>query len=197
VDEQNAIQSLKQGDIRGLEWLVLRYQLKAIRVAYLITRDRFLAEEIVQEAFINAYTYIGSFDDRRPFEPWFMRSVVNASVKATQKEAKHAAPFPEEDKSRLEKVLIDGGLHPEDQIELSEFQSRVREAMAQLSPRQRSVVVLRYFLDMSEKEMSDELEIAPGTLKWLLYTAAIDCARLSCLLCSHWLSLPASTHTTV
>ena len=169
MDEHNAIQSLKQGDIRGLEWLVLKYQLKAVRVAYLITRDRFLAEEIVQEAFINAYTYIGSFDDRRPFEPWFIRSVVNASVKATQRETKRTVPFPEGVTSSLEKVLIDDGLHPEAQIELSEFQSRVREAMAQLSPRQRAVVVLRYFLDMTEKEMSDELGIAPGMVKWFLH----------------------------
>jgi RNA polymerase sigma-70 factor (ECF subfamily) len=171
VDEQNAIRRLKQGDINGLEWLVTQYQLKAIRAAFLITHDRPMAEEIVQEAFINAFTHIDSFDDRQPFAPWFMRSVVNASVKAMQRDVKRTVLFPEEDTSSLEKILMDEGLSPEEQIELSEFQSKVREAMLCLSPRQRAAVVLRYFLDMSEKEMSDELGIAPGTVKWLLHTA--------------------------
>lgn len=171
MDEQNAIRRLKQGDISGLEWLVMQHQLKAIRAAFLITHDESMAEEIVQEAFINAYTHIGSFDDRRPFAPWFMRSVVNAALKVMQKYAKRTVLFPEEGTSSLEKILTDDELSPEEQLELSEFQSKVREAMLRLSPRQRAAVVLHYFLDMSEKEMSDELGIAPGTVKWLLHTA--------------------------
>ena len=43
--------------------------------------------------------------------------------------------------------------------------------MQSLSPRQRAVVVQRYFLDMSEREMAAKLEIAPGTVKWLLNAA--------------------------
>jgi RNA polymerase sigma-70 factor (ECF subfamily) len=171
VDEQHAIRRLKQGDIRGLEWLVMQYQLKALRAAFLITQDRPMAEDIVQEAFIHAFAHIHSFDERRPFAPWFMRSVVNASVKAVQRVAKRTVPFPEGDTPSLEKILSDKGLSPEEQIELSEFQGKVREAMLCLSPRQRAAVVLRYFLDMTEKEMSDEMGIAPGTVKWLLHAA--------------------------
>ena len=85
VDEQQAIRRLKQGDISGLEFLVLRFQLKAVRTAYLITRDLELAEDVVQESFIRAYRSINSFDEMRPFEPWFLRSVVHASVKMMQK----------------------------------------------------------------------------------------------------------------
>jgi RNA polymerase sigma-70 factor (ECF subfamily) len=171
VDEQNAIRRLKQGDIHGLEWLVMQYQLKALRAAFLITQDKPMAEDIVQEAFINAFAHIDSFDERRPFAPWFMRSVVNASVKAMQRDAKRTVPLREEDISSLEKMLNDEDLSPEEQLELNESQSKVRGALLRLSPRQRAAVVLRYFLDMSEKEMSDEMGIAPGTVKWLLHTA--------------------------
>ena len=43
--------------------------------------------------------------------------------------------------------------------------------MQNLSPRQRLAIVQRYYLDMSEKEISAQLEVAPGTVKWLLHTA--------------------------
>ena len=61
MDEQQAIQRLKNGDISGLEFLVMRYQVKAVRTAYLITRDLGLAEDIVQDSFIQAFRAIHGF----------------------------------------------------------------------------------------------------------------------------------------
>lgn len=88
MDEKQAIQRLKNGDIGGMEFLVARHQAKAVRAAYLITRDPALAEDVVQDCFIHAFHAIRGFDSSRPFEPWFMRSVVNASVKMMQKSAR-------------------------------------------------------------------------------------------------------------
>jgi RNA polymerase sigma factor (sigma-70 family) len=85
MDEQEAVRRLKKGDSRGLECLVLAHQVRAIRTAYLITGDRGLAEEVVQEAFLRAYRSIGTFDPKRPFEPWFLRSVVNAAVRLARR----------------------------------------------------------------------------------------------------------------
>jgi len=102
--------------------------LKALRVAFLITQDKAMAEDIVQEAFITAYMHIRSFDDRRPFAPWFMRSVVNASAKTIQRAAKRIGLWSNEERALLEKSLIDEGGSPEDRVEFSEFQSRVHEA---------------------------------------------------------------------
>ncbi len=88
MDEQEAILRLKDGDIGGLEFLVHRYQLKAVRTAYLVTRDLGLAEDVVQDSFLQVHRSIRSFDTARPFEPWFLRSVINASVKLLQKTAR-------------------------------------------------------------------------------------------------------------
>ena len=88
MDEQQAIQLLKKGDIGGLDFLVCAHQVKAVRVAYLITRDPGFAEDIVQDAFVHVFVAIRGFDETRSFEPWFLRSVVNASVKLLQKSAR-------------------------------------------------------------------------------------------------------------
>lgn len=68
MDEHDVIARLKGGDIAGLELLVRRYQAEAIHAAYLIARDRALAEDLVQAAFLRVYERIAQFDaTRRPF----------------------------------------------------------------------------------------------------------------------------------
>ena len=170
MDEHQAIQRLKQGDISGLEFLVARHQVKAVRTAYLITRDLGLAEDVVQDSFLQTFRSIRGFDSTRLFEPWFMRSVVNASVKMMQRSAKQVEAGEDADESlfaelaaRVESV--------EEQVESIEVQNQIWDAMQKLSPRQRAVVVQRYFLDMSEKEMAEEAGSAVGTVKWMLNAA--------------------------
>lgn len=170
MEEREAIQKLKQGDINGLEFLVQRFQVKAIRTAYLITRDLGIAEDVVQEAFIRAYRSIHSFDEIRPFEPWFLRSVVNASIRIMQKSSRQVEIRDGADEGELASFLVEDE-SAEAKVEASEFQRQLWENMQKLSPRQRAVIVQRYYLGMSEKEMAAESGVARGTVKWLLNAA--------------------------
>jgi len=170
MDEQLAIQQLKNGDISGLEFLVARYQVKAVRTAFLITRDSSLAEDIVQDSFIQAFRAMRGFDTTRPFEPWFMRSVVNASVKMMQRSARQVQFRGEADESMLAELAARAE-SVESQMESSVVQNQLWDAMQKLSPRQRAVIVQRYFLEMSEAEMAQEAGSKAGTVKWLLNVA--------------------------
>jgi len=170
MDEQQAIQRLKNGDISGLEFLVNCHQVKAVRTAYLITRDIGLAEDVVQDSFLQAYRSIRGFDAARLFEPWFMRSVVNASVKVMQSSARQVQVGEEADKSILTELAARVE-SVEAQVESIEVQNQIWDAMQKLSPRQRAVIVQRYFLEMSEAEMMKESGTAAGTVKWMLNAA--------------------------
>jgi RNA polymerase sigma-70 factor (ECF subfamily) len=170
MDEQQAIQRLKRGDIGGLEFLVERHQVRAVRTAYLITRDPGLAEDVVQDSFLRAFRSIKGFDAARPFEPWFLRSVVHAAVKAAQRSARQV-PAGEQADEVLFAELAARAESVESQVESAETRQEIWDVMEALSPRQRAVIVQRYFLEMSEKEMALELEAAPGTIKWLLNAA--------------------------
>lgn len=170
MNEKQAVQRLKQGNLGGLEFLVNQFQRKAIQVAYLITRDLGLAEDVVQDAFINAFHSIHSFDEQRPFEPWLLRSVVRASVRVTQKFA-YQVEIGEEADEALFTELIARVESLEEQVISNEIRNQVWEAMERLSARQRAVVIQRYFLEMSEKEMAAESGAAVGTIKWLLNAA--------------------------
>lgn len=177
MDEQLAILQLKNGDIGGLEYLTARYQVKAMRTAYLITRDEALAEDIVQDAFMRAYRAIHGFDAARPFEPWFLRSVINASIKAAGRSIKQLSIEANDDETLL------AGLAArveslEAQVESRTVQEELWDAMQKLSPRQRAVIVQRYYLDMSIAEMAQDAGTASGTIKWLLNAARTQLRRL-------------------
>lgn len=175
MNEQQAITRMKQGDISGLEVLVREYQLQAVRTAMMVTQDRAIAEDVVQSTFVRIYRKIHQFEEGRPFGPWFLRSVVNAAVQEMRKRGRHLSldaevPWLDSDVT-FEDLLPAKTVGPDDHIEVSELADHVREALAQLTPDQRAAVVLRYFLDMSEREMADELDIPAGTVKWRLHAA--------------------------
>ena len=179
MDDLHAIRRLKNGDIGGLEILIACYQEKAVRTAYLVTHDEPMAEDVVQDAFVRFYERARHFDERRPFEPYFLRSVVHTALNAVEKEH-HTTALPDEEVDiRAFECLLARASTVEEQVEYTQMKREIHRALGALSPRQRAAAVQRYYLDMSEKEMSEALDVAPGTVKWLLNAAR---ARLRTLL---------------
>ncbi len=170
MDDLEAIRRLKRGDIGGLEILVSRHQSKAIRVAALIVGDEQIAEDVTQDTFLKIFKHIGRFDESRPFEPYLMRSVVHTARDAAQKTSKWQSLDVEGGEETIEH-LIAHAESVESQVEQKQRDGEIIEALLKLSPRQRVVIVQRYYLGLSEKEMSEEMDIAPGTIKWLLNAA--------------------------
>ncbi len=85
MNEMQAIQRLKKGDISGLEILIAHYQVKAVRTAFLITHDAAMAEDVVQDTFLRIYQRIRHYDDTRPFGPYLMCSVAHAALNAAER----------------------------------------------------------------------------------------------------------------
>jgi RNA polymerase sigma-70 factor (ECF subfamily) len=176
MDDGRAIRRLKRGDMAGLETLISRYQVKAVRTAYLVTHDEAVAEDVVQEAFVHIYQKIHRFDESRPFEAYLMRSVINGALNAVRRQ--HRSVPLDGNEAEVE-ALLAKARSVESQVEYTQLQQNLLVALSRLSPRQRTVVVQRYYLEMSEREMAQALAVAPGTVKWLLHAAR---ARLRQLL---------------
>lgn len=168
--EQDAIKKMKRGDISGLALMVEKYQQRAFRTAVLIVRDAPLAEDVVQTSFINAYRKIEQFDSSKAFEPWFLKSVVNTALQILRKNQRISYIDNEEENSFVE--LVDEAIiAPQQAVEAEEQRELIRHALEQLSPEQRAVIVMRYYLDMSEAEMAESLSVPTGTIKWRLHEA--------------------------
>lgn len=172
MEDRIAISLLKQGNLNGLETLVNRYQAKAVQAAYLITNDRAMAEDVAQSAFVKAVERIHQFDEGRPFAPWFFRIVVNDALKLARR-MKRNVPLDDldEEASALAALLADPAPQPEQWQVERQIRENILNAIHSLPPEQRAVIVMRYFLDMSEAEMSVKMERPLSAIKWWLRDA--------------------------
>lgn len=173
MDEAQAIAQLKAGDISGLQILVETYQIDSIQAACFITGDRAMAEDIVQTAFLRAFDKIRGFDETRPFRPWFLRIVVNDSLKASSQQSHNVALIDDVDENYafVLQQLNENTREPEDSIEKEELVTEMRQAIAQLSPSQRAAIVMHYFLNLNTVDYASQLNCAPSTLRWHLSVA--------------------------
>jgi RNA polymerase sigma-70 factor (ECF subfamily) len=116
------------------------------------------------------------YDPQRPFGAWLLRCVVNAAINTGRREnrlvsldqAEEAAGFSAE--SWLQEQAEDG---PAEQVEAAEKRQAIWQALEKLNPKQRAAVVMRYYLELSENEMADELDCPKSSLKWWLYSARV------------------------
>lgn len=169
---QAAVVRLQQGDIGGLEILMLRYQVRAVRTATLITRDRALAEDLVQSAFLRVYERIDQFDATRPFGPWFLRSVTNDAVKASARQQRYI-PLVNlaENPGTAANDPADPQPGPAELVERAETYQALWAALGCLTPTQRAAVVQRYYLGFSQTKMAEALAVPPSTVRWRLHAA--------------------------
>ena len=172
--EQASIERLKAGDIGGLAALVDAYQVQAVRTAYLIVRDRPLAEDITQSAFVRAYERIDQFDSAAPFGPWFLRSVANDAIKAIHRARRSVsleAALDRDDGTPLPGTLIDRAAGPAALFEQAEDAAAVWATLERLPPHQRAVIVLRYFAGLSDAEIARQVDAPRATVRWRLFAA--------------------------
>lgn len=177
AEEREAVERLRRDDAGGLEALVRRYHDRAVGAAYLVVRDRVLAEDVVQGAFVRAFEKIHRFNPDRPFAPWFMKIVLNGAVEAARRRGREATREVA-DGERLLVRLADPGAGPHAAAERSETRRRVWAALGQLPPAQRAVVVQRYYLGMSEAEMAESGASPAGTIKSRLSSARRSLAKI-------------------
>lgn len=172
MDDLTVISRIKQGDLTGLDLLVKRYQVRAVHAAYLVVYDRELAEDIAQSAFVRAVERIDQYDETRPFAPWFFRIVLNDAIKAAKRSRQTVSLDQSGDGAReLTEWLTDPSPEPWQQVEREETRRLILQAVQSLPPEQRAVVAMRYYLEMSEADMSAEMDRPLSTIKWWLREA--------------------------
>jgi RNA polymerase sigma-70 factor (ECF subfamily) len=157
--------------------LVERHQRRAARIAYHYLRDAADADEAVQDAFVKAYTHLGTFREELPFEVWFTRILINGCldrIKARRRRERWIAR-PTIDSDGVERDpaehLPSLGPSPEAQLLHNERRRRLKEALVQLPERQRLVFVLSHFEGRTSKEVSAMTGLNESTVRVHLFRA--------------------------
>lgn len=149
----------KRGDVAAFEQVVARHQAVAFRTAFVLCRDAAEAEEAAQDGFVKAYAALGRFRSGAPLRPWLLTIVANEARnraraagrrrRLTERAAGEETPVP-----TPEAVTVAG-----------ERDADLRAALARLDDRDREVLWLRFFADLSEAEAAAALGCRQGTVK--------------------------------
>jgi RNA polymerase sigma-70 factor (ECF subfamily) len=157
--------------------LVTRHQRRASRIAYHYVRDAADADEAVQDAFVKAYTHLGTFREELPFEVWFTRILINGCldrIKARKRREKWIAP-PTIDSSGVERnpaeYLPSRGPNPEEQVLREERRQQLHTALGHLPDRQRLVFMLSHFEGRTSKEVAGLTGLNESTVRVHLFRA--------------------------
>ena len=150
------------GNVRAFGVLVDRYQNVLYTAALRMVNDRQDAEDIVQTAFTKAYEKLGNFNAKYKFFSWLYRITINETLNFIKKR-KRQEPL-------LDPVMSTRQ-SPEDYVGDSERQKNMQQALMQLKPDYRAVILLRHFEHHSYHEISEMLNIPEKTVKSRLFSA--------------------------
>lgn len=161
------VERFKSGEKPVFEELFTKYQDMVFNIAWSMSGNRELAEDITQEAFVRAYLGLPAFRGKSAFKTWLYRIAVNQALRTRGQFARRIeAEQPMEDL-----MLTSDERSPDEAAEASEMERSVREAIASLPEPQRAVITLRYLEGLELAEVAEVLGSPLGTVKSRIHHA--------------------------
>ena len=173
LDEDELVARARRGEIAAYEELVRIYQALAFRTAYVICGSAADAEDAAQSGFVKAYYALDRFREGAPFRPRLLRIVANEARNANRSAGRRTglALRLAEDRPR-----DDAAPSPEAAVLSRARSQQLVDAIAMLKEKDRTIISLRYLLELSEAETAEVLGISVGTVKSRL-SRALDRLR--------------------
>ena len=158
------IEAVLDGEADMYEHIVRRYQPDVFRIVRMLIYDRTAVDDVVQQVFINAYTHLSSFDVERDPGPWFRtiaRNAVREYLRKTSRYSRRLLTYADMLEQADESYLDD------DDAQRCLMQA-LRRCLEALPSRSAEAVALRYYEDLSYKDMAAKTGSKPGALRNLL-----------------------------
>jgi RNA polymerase sigma-70 factor, ECF subfamily len=175
VPDTELVARARQGDMAAYEVLVTRYRGRIYGMIYHMTGSDADARDLSQEVFIKAWRALPQFEDRAKFTTWLHRITQNAVIDWVRKRRiRPGTEFNDEVAAAPEAAAVTvprGNARPDHALEHRELGERIREALAQLSPEHRAVVLLKEIEGLSYQEIADTVGCAIGTVMSRLFNA--------------------------
>lgn len=169
VHPSRLISQCLTGDAYAIEMLVRQYETGVFRLALSIVGDPAEANEITQETFISALRSLSSYQEKKSFKAWLYRIALNHSRSVLRKRrslARLGTVLTSIFRVEAQKQVL-----PEDAVIQNEAEAILWKSLNQLDERFRTVVVLRYFHELSITEISEVLSVNEGTIHSRLHSA--------------------------
>ena len=167
MTDNEAITRCQGGDRDAFRHLVEQYKDVLFGTAVLMTGNRAVAEEQVQEALLSAWRGIRGFRSGSPVKPWLVRILVNAVLAHQRRRSIATVQYDE----TLGAESDPSSPNPADTLDALENRIALRRAISGLSSEHRQVVVLRYYAGLTVPEIARALSAREGTVKSRLHRA--------------------------
>jgi RNA polymerase sigma-70 factor (ECF subfamily) len=154
MDDAQLVALARTGETDAVDELFGRVWPLVWHWAYGVTGDRMLADHVAQDAIVRAFGSLDRFDPARPFRPWLKRITVNVAIDELRRERR-------QERARTWMTELRPVAPFDDDPELLES---LVDAVRALPERQRTVVVLHYWLDTGVEEIAEILAIPLGTV---------------------------------
>ena len=160
------VRRAKKGDYRAFDLLVLKYQSRVIATAFKFVKEKQLAEDIAQEAFIKSYKSIDSFREESSFYTWVYRITVNTAknylVSSKRRDEVVISDLSLDDSFYPEKLDVDS---PQEILKASELRDLIFETLSSLGEETRTALSLREFDGLSYEQIAEIVQCPVGTVR--------------------------------
>jgi len=161
-DDATLIRQCLEGHTKAFESIIDKYQKPIFNVALRIIDDTQDAEDVAQAVFVKAFEKLGTFDPRHKLFSWLYRMAVNESLNFLNQKKRFEG---------LDQGLVSQDQSPDESYEDNERSQTIENALMQLEPEQRALIVLKHFQELSYKEIGFIFNIPEKTVKSRLFSA--------------------------
>ena len=169
TDDMILVHASKTGDSAAFEELVRRYNSILFRIAQRVTRNREDAQDAVQDAFLNAFQKLSTFQENSAFSTWLIRITINESLTKLRKQrAKRELSMDcdfREEANFLPLEIPDGAANPEDRLLASEIREILVKTLQMVRPALRMVFVLHDMEGFSLDQTAEALDLRQSAVK--------------------------------
>src|SRR5262245_60476138 len=171
-DDGQLIRAACQGDSAAFGGLVRKYQARLCTALTHIGGSLDDAEDVAQEAFVQAYVKLRTFAGGSAFYTWLYRIAVNAAISRRRRRREQTSTLSKPDELGLEP--LDDGERADERLLREERAVQVQRALGRLSDEHRTILVLREVEDCDYDEIAQILELPVGTVRSRLHRARLQ-----------------------
>ena len=170
LSDEQVVERVRHGDTALFEIIMRRHNQRLYRAARAILRDDDEAEDVLQEAYIRAFTHLDQFAGRAAFGTWLTRIAVHEALSRVRKRG-HIQPLPDEAADGDDMTAFRSAADVEKQVAGRELARALEAAIDALPDPFRAVFVLREIEEMNTAETASILELREETVKTRLHRA--------------------------
>jgi len=179
VSDAALLSAYIQGDDKAFETLVKRSKSKVYTTIYLIVKDRYIAEDLMQEAYIKAIDVIksGRYNEEGKFLPWILRISHNMAIDHFRKDKRYPTIVMEDGSKVFNSFDFAEDSVEEQQMKADQVEN-IREMIKKLPDEQREVLVMRHYEDLSFQEIADQTGVSINTALGRMRYALINLRKM-------------------